>query len=697
MKAAERAKDHSHKRPYHSRIFRLYIEYLKDNLAWSDRDVESLLSELGTSQARINDDACWVDLEFADNFYDLILSKTGDKEIAFHAGLYVKMSAISSTIYYVMRGLVSLGRLYELVSRFTPHFTKATALKVLERKHQHALIENQVLIPGHERPYMCENRKGILRGLPRIFNLPLADLEEIECIHRGNTRCLYSVRWKERTNFRFFFSSTLANFVLTGAAWGYLGRPAAVYVLVTVFISSLFIFFIRKLREKSLEAVNQNLVLESAVKDIEKKNRELELISHISRMTHSLTRPEQIFELVVRNVCELLNYDRSILLLVDPTRNVLKVVAHFGYDEATTDLLNEAEFNIRPDNTTGFFIKVVNTAEPVLIENVESHVSQLSQRSQRFAKILGAHSFVAVPLKDTGGRVIGVLSVDNLDEAKSITISDQDLLLMLADHISIAIHNKTTLDNLQETLQVVRQQADHQKLLTNAFQKFIPTDLARDLCQTLDPDIHKRLLKSVKSKSAAILFADIFGFSELSQRLRPDEVVEYLNYSFSQVEPVIRSYGGYVDKFTGDGFLAIFESEDCCKAAVKAAGEIILMLPKVSASLHQKGLPVIEVGIGIHFGSVIIGNVGSEERLNLTVIGEVVNLASRLEGHTRELGPNTVCVSAPVQVQAADLYEWKNLGEILLKGYKNPVQAYELVIGKLPANLIQFPKEKSSD
>jgi len=682
-------------RPYHARIFRLYMGYLKDKKSWSDADIHELLEDLNVDESRIADDASWFDLDFANRFMDLVEAKLPNENIAFGAGQYIQKNAFSATIYHLMRGLISVSRLYQLLSTYTPYFTKASRMLVLKAGRNTALVESRPFSSELEKPYMCENRKGILSGLPQIFNLPMATIVETECFHRGADRCLYQIKWNEDRFPKFIYPVAL---LLLLGILGYrsgLSPTVATAVLICSICAYLVFYMYRANQAQRKELEIHNTVLESSVRDNEKKNRELELISQIAKLTHALATPDEMAKAVVQSVCELLQYDRSMLLTVDTNRSVLKVSSHFGFSPEHAQLMEEAEFNIRPDNTTGFFIKVVNSKLPVLIENVDEHIQKLSPRSQKFAKILGAKSFVAVPLFNQSHEVLGVLSVDYVRDDKRMSVSDQDLLVTLADHISIGVHNSRTLEELEHSLQVSREHSKAQQSLGRVFQKFVPTELATELCSTNDESMQGKLLEAVKKKSVAILFGDIVGFTALSQQMSPECVVELLNTCFSKIEPIITKHGGFIDKFTGDGFMAVFDTGRSCENAVMAGAETLIEIPKICESLKILNLPAIDFGFGLHYGEAILGNVGSERRLNFTVIGETVNLASRLESYTREVGPNNLCASAVVMKESGKLYEWRPLGAVNLKGFQDSIEIFQLLVPKISrADRVSEPLEQ---
>jgi class 3 adenylate cyclase len=661
-------------------VFRIYLDFLKVEKAWSPERISTFLSQLGTSLPRLSDDSTWFDLDFADRFYEAIVRETGDETVAYHAGLFVHRQSFSPVISQMIRALLKISLVYKFVSRFADHFSKAAKLSVLSAHGNTVTIEAIPAEGVKERAYICENRKGIFSGVPLVFGLPAAVIEESECIQRGDARCLYNIQWKEQRSFLPWIllpAISLALVLIFRSTFTPLTLVCAVGFFNALVIS---IYLITKAKLQQAELRSQNDFLDKGLSEIERKNKQLEVVGKISRLTQSLMSPSELGQTLVEAVCNLLEYDRALLLLTDFQRQVLEVKAYHGFPQKMKDLLSQTEFRLSSDNSSGFFVKVVNSKQPVLIQDVDKVIQQLSARSQSFAKMLGAKSFVAVPLLDERQNVLGVLAVDYVGSQRQMTIADQDLLMTLGGHLAISLHNAKTLDQLEENLQISRTYSDQQKILRETFQKFVPTDLAHELISGSGGDLFERLLKRVKKRSVAILIGDIVGFSTMTESMPAEDVVDLVNTVFSKLEPKISSHSGFVDKFTGDGFIAVFEDPEGCTKACASAIEMMQALTSINEDLFQKGYPKICFGFGINHGEVILGNVGSVDRLNFTVMGEAVNLASRLESHTRSLGDNTICVSSPVFHRAKEKFQWRDLGSVQIKGYRENIHAYELLV-----------------
>ena len=140
-------------------------------------------------------------------------------------------------------------------------------------------------------------------------------------------------------------------------------------------------------------------------------------------------------------------------------------------------------------------------------------------------------------------------------------------------------------------------------------------------------------------RRVSILFTDIRGFTTLAESMAPADLVQMLNDYFSRMSPVIDKEGGVIDKYIGDAIMAIFgapiEFPDDALRAVRAGAIMLAELRAFNAERAALQLPPIHIGVGINCGTVVAGNIGSESRLNYTIIGDAVNLASRLEGLTK--------------------------------------------------------------
>ncbi len=185
-----------------------------------------------------------------------------------------------------------------------------------------------------------------------------------------------------------------------------------------------------------------------------------------------------------------------------------------------------------------------------------------------------------------------------------------------------------------------------------------------------------------ESLQVSILFTDIRGFATISEKMAPQDLVALLNEYFTEMVGIVMHEGGVVDKYIGDAIMAVFGAPvpkpgDAANA-VRAAVRMRRALADLNQGLAARGLPTLRTGIGIHTGIVVAGNIGSERRMEYTVIGDAVNLASRLETSTKELGVD-VLISEATYGFTKHVVVARPVRELTVKGRQQPVLAYEVL------------------
>ncbi|MFQ5575408.1 MAG: adenylate/guanylate cyclase domain-containing protein [Anaerolineae bacterium] len=213
--------------------------------------------------------------------------------------------------------------------------------------------------------------------------------------------------------------------------------------------------------------------------------------------------------------------------------------------------------------------------------------------------------------------------------------------------------------------------------------KFVKRIFGRYATKEVVEDALQRGLKlGGEEKELAILFSDIRNFTSMSEKLQPHEVVDLLNDYFAEMVDIISKNGGTLNKFMGDGILAIFGAPvsygNNSERAVRTALEMMEKLAKFNGKLAQQGKPTLNIGIGINTGRVVVGNIGSAERMEYTVIGDAVNLASRLEALNKELQTN-ILISNSTYQQVKNIINANKMQPMQVKGKEKDVWVHEVV------------------
>jgi len=210
------------------------------------------------------------------------------------------------------------------------------------------------------------------------------------------------------------------------------------------------------------------------------------------------------------------------------------------------------------------------------------------------------------------------------------------------------------------------------ELMNRSLQRYVSPrteKMARDYAVT-------GTLPAPRRQDVCILFSDARGFTEMSQELEPEAVFEILSDRLAaQVELVYR-HGGYVDKYSGDGIMAVFDGENAARKCCRCALDILDSARELSG---RKGTGAIELGLGIHRGYAMVGNLGSEKHFDYTVVGKTVNLAARLCGLARQ----SIVVSQAVRDAAAGDPEFAFQAErpATIRGFRDAVIVYDLLRG----------------
>ena len=215
------------------------------------------------------------------------------------------------------------------------------------------------------------------------------------------------------------------------------------------------------------------------------------------------------------------------------------------------------------------------------------------------------------------------------------------------------------------------------RFIKKAFSTYVSPQLLTELMR--NPE---RLKLGGEKRVVSVLFSDIRGFTSLSERLPPDELVVLLNEYLNPMTRIIIEERGTLDKYIGDAIMAIYnapvEIEDHPGRVCNTALRMREKLKELNEGWVKKGLPTLDIGIGINTGEAVIGNMGAELRFDYTAIGDTVNLASRLEGMNKLYGTN-ILVSESTYGHVKDIFLFRELDLVRVKGKEKPIVMYELM------------------
>jgi class 3 adenylate cyclase len=220
-----------------------------------------------------------------------------------------------------------------------------------------------------------------------------------------------------------------------------------------------------------------------------------------------------------------------------------------------------------------------------------------------------------------------------------------------------------------------------------AASRFVPFDF---LC-FLDRSILDVELGDQVQKEMTIMFADIRGFTNLSEKMTPQENFNFINSYYGKISPTIRNHGGIVDKYIGDAIMALFPQETA-ETALQAAIQLQHEVSDYNKHRRSSGNQPIEVGIGLHTGKLMLGTIGEPKRMETTVISDAVNLAARLEGLTKLYGVSILISGETLFNMDSTNYNYRYLGRARVKGRNEPVSVFEVYDAE-PAAIVKLKKQ----
>jgi adenylate cyclase len=225
---------------------------------------------------------------------------------------------------------------------------------------------------------------------------------------------------------------------------------------------------------------------------------------------------------------------------------------------------------------------------------------------------------------------------------------------------------------------IVGDSLDRMKSGLRSFVKYVPRDVVRELILQKQDATRGGALRRL-----TLFFSDVAGFTRISENLTPTEVFAELGDYFELVtDIVVERFGGTLDKFVGDGIVAFFNApapiEKHAEVACKAALEVVQKLSDVEAERRAANRPIFQTRIGLHTGEVLVGNIGTQQRLSYSAIGDAVNLSSRLEGLNKLYG-SLILASGQTKTETGNQFEWRYIDRVAVLGRSQGTDVFELL------------------
>ncbi|MBX3040852.1 MAG: GAF domain-containing protein [Bdellovibrionaceae bacterium] len=662
------------KQHLHASVLLPYL-LVSDDLIGKDR-TNQILVKYGFHRNYFSSASNWISIAFFDEFVEEFKQRGNVDELQKLAGYRNLSKEVLGVNHFLLKHFLTLNEAFKALGSHLAKFNKTRTCNVIESGHNFCRLRigllDRSLKPKDASAQL--NWQAILDAHVLTMTGRHGEVEQVKSIFTGDDYCEYVIRWKASAltvrkllslglmvgavSALFHFArqqlSLTESLLLSGGLSGtivlgllyraYLSAQKK-YVGVTDSLST----FQKDAEERYKELQNSKAILEKGYQE----GRVLEEISREIQTTDDLSR---ILNTGLRATCEKFEFSRAFIMIVDSERKYLRTSALLGAGESADEIWNfKVDVSVKRDNPM-VLSSVYHSGQSILIANIADHVFHLNESSRRLIDRLQSRGFAMVPIPSEKGNW-GVMVADKGQSDEIITRRDLVAIQRICQSLGLALDKKA---KIEEEIRVRR-----------IFQKYVPSTVIESTLGSMEPRL------GGESRETICFFMDIRSFTRLSHQLPPQILVGVLNQIFEMLQTAVKETNGVIDKFLGDGALvtwgAVPGSEPDPALALKTARTFLTALHSWNEARRAQGIPEIQVGIGIHKGPAISGNVGSQDRMEYTVIGQTVNMASRLEQLTKVYSGEVVISESLMDFSALGP-DWEIKEGVQVRGVDRPLR-----------------------
>jgi class 3 adenylate cyclase len=436
-----------------------------------------------------------------------------------------------------------------------------------------------------------------------------------------------------------------------------------------------------KLRNLLKETEDRFQEIYETKKKLDRRYREAHLLADVIQRISAGQEPEELIQITLEEVRQKLLYDRVIYLSFDKESKLLSVAASDGFEPKQKSKIKSYSIDLSEVTSSPAHLgNVFKAKKSILIPVTADYFNTLSEEGRIMLYLTKSKSFLMCTVA-TAQDSFGMLLVDYADDARILSQDDLNIIQNVSNQLAISLSNAYAFAQ--------------ERKMRKAFQKFVPTQVIQ---AAMGEGTEK--FQDGGTKQVTVVFSDIRAFSHRSLSSDPILFLKALNYYLKTMVDIIYAHGGIVDKFTGDGIMALFNAfgndPKHINSAVSASFEMQKKLSDVNRWIQEHIFKDIvfqpfDVGIGIHTGEAIIGNVGTDQKTEFTAIGKTVNISARLVELSKKY-PLSILISEEVKKGCSGEFEIKVIGPQLIRGMGIELEVSLVVVGDSKSNL----SEKSS-
>ena len=384
--------------------------------------------------------------------------------------------------------------------------------------------------------------------------------------------------------------------------------------------------------------------------EIDKNRQKLATLLEVSKGLGRATDIDTLLQKIVQYAYQILDVDRVAILLTDEQGELSPKIAR---DKRGGDSTRHVPQSI------------ARTALKEKIAILSDNAGEDARFGGQSILMQQIRSAICVPLISSADKALGILYVDNVTATHRFSDDDFEFCVAFASIAAVSIENEQYAARIQREL-----------ITRSNFERYFTPQLAKRIAESAES-----IRLGGDKRPVAVLFSDIRGFTALAETMLPDDMAKLLTEYFTEMVECVFRHDGTLDKFVGDSVMAQWGapigSPDDADKAMAAAIEMIRDLDNLNAQWRAAGRPELQIGIGLNYGEAFAGNIGSERRLEFTVIGDVVNTASRLCG---EAGPREILLSEGFRRALHDPPPLYPCPPMELKNKSQPVTVYRVAL-----------------